>query len=125
MTKFTKHCEFEDTYDDPNHPIPSLTHMESSAFFEDGRAICGIIISSPLQADEYSQKRLLDKLEGYLRHINSDQFRNDGGTPDSSKTTIEIRIHPDSDPIIFELLDRCRDWIESNHASLAVIKYEK
>ena len=69
MTDITKHAEFEDTYDNPDHPIPSLTNIEVLAGLKSGGAELQIIIAKPLQSDDYSLNRLLDKIEGYLNYV--------------------------------------------------------
>ncbi len=120
MTKIIKHNEFEDTYDDPDHPIPSLTHLEVCKILKGGGAVLAIVISQPLQPDAYSLNRLLGKIEAYLRYILSDEFIEEAGDPNSSNTTIEVHIHPDSCKEAFILLDKSSTWVESNNASLKI-----
>jgi hypothetical protein len=106
--------------DDESHPIPHL-HVIDVAGYRDGGADLSVVIASPLQGDAQSQTRLLDKIEGYLGHITTQEFRTDAGSaPTPENTTITVVIHPDSSPDIFALLDRCGDWVRSGNATLVV-----
>jgi len=118
--KITKHAEFEDTYDDANHPIPSLSVVDVHAVKKGGGADLAIIVASPLMADEYSQTRLLNKIEGYLGFISSEVFAKGCGMPTAENTMIVVHIHPASDPAIFDLLERSKPWVLSNNATLEI-----
>ena len=106
--------------DDPDHPIPSLSGLDFVAKKRAGGADLGIVIAAPLNADERSQRRLIDKLELYLRFIASPEFQAEFGTPDPSNTSVVVTIHTGSHPAIFELLDRCQPWAAQNRAALVV-----
>jgi hypothetical protein len=114
------HGKWEDNYDDPSHPIPSLTALDVQTVKKDGGSDLSIIVASPLQADERSQRRLLDKIEIYLRFLKTPEFESSSGVATPETTSIVIRIHPDSDPVVFELIERCRSWVHSGGASLRV-----
>ena len=49
-----------------------------------------------------------------------DEFRREFGPPSREQTLIQVMIHPDSHPEIFELLERCRPLIEGAGASLEI-----
>ncbi|MCK5275251.1 MAG: hypothetical protein KAR37_11425 [Alphaproteobacteria bacterium] len=118
--KIIKHAEFEDTYDDPDHPIPSLTVVDVHAVKKDGGGDLAIIVASPLMADEYSQTRLLDKIEGYLGFISSKENEKKSGPATPENTRIVVHIHSESDPAIFDLLERSKPWVLQNNVSLEV-----
>jgi len=120
MADLIKHAEFEDTYDDADHPIPSLTHLDICGIREGGGADLVIIIAKPLQSDEYSLNRLLDKIEAYLGYIRSKAFEDEAGEPDPSNTAIIVRIHPDSCREAFRLLEKSKEWVQANDATLRV-----
>jgi hypothetical protein len=107
----TNHPTIHADWDDPDHPIPSLSLCDVLAYKPDGGATLTVVIASPLQADAYSQRRLLDKLERYLGFIGSSEFQGKAGTPAPENTDIQVAIHPESDPLVFELLERCRSWV--------------
>lgn len=120
MADITKHNEFQDTYDDPDHPIPSLTHLEVCTILKGGGADLHIVISKPLESDEYSLTRLLDKIEGYLGHIQSCEFTDQAGEPNPDTTSIIVNIHPKSSDEAFQLLNKSKEWVKENQASLKV-----
>src|ERR1700688_2535714 len=105
-TPVVMHGKWEDNYDDPTHPIPSVTALDIHASKRGGGADLVIVVASPLRADERSQKRLLEKIELYLRFLGTSEFETMSGIPTVENTSIVVRLHPDSDAAIFELLDR-------------------
>ena len=106
--------------DDDSHPIPCLTALDVFGVKKDGGADLVLVIASPLKADERSQRRLLQKIENYLGFISSDEFLAEAGPPSPANTKITVKVHPDSDSAISELLDRCVDWVAENNATLVV-----
>ncbi|WP_324508672.1 hypothetical protein [Brevundimonas sp.] len=106
--------------DDPDHPIPFIQAIDVMAQAHDGREVLVVMIASPLDADERLQRRLLAKFDSYLGYIQSDEFRREFGPPSREQTLIQVMIHPDSHPEIFELLERCRPLIEGAGASLEI-----
>jgi hypothetical protein len=61
--------------DDPRHPIPSIAVLDVVVFRKSGGAELTIVIDTPLAGDELSLRRLLDKIEGYLGHLQSSEFQ--------------------------------------------------
>lgn len=122
MAGTIKHNKFSDTYDDPDHPIPSLTHIEVCAIKKGGGSNLAIVVAKPLLSDEYSLTRLLEKIAGYLGHVHSDEHVAEAGKPNPQNTAISVHIHPDSSAEAFELLARSRDWVISNGVTLEVIE---
>jgi hypothetical protein len=114
-------AEKQDTLaNDDSHPIPCLTALDIFGVKNDGGADLVLIIASPLEADERSQRRLLQKIENYLGFISSEEFLAEAGPPSPANTKIIVKVHPDSDSAISELLDRCVDWVAENNATLVV-----
>ena len=120
MAEIIEHQKSEDTYDDPDHPIPAVKVIDINTVKKSGGSDLYIIIASPLKADEYSLTRLLDKIEGYLGHIQSDDFKEESGIPTPNNTRIIVNIHPDSDAQTFELLERSKAWTLENNATLEI-----
>ena len=75
--KIVKHGEFSDNYDDPNHPIPSITAIDINTVKTSGGSDLFVIVAAPLAFDEKSQKRVLDKIELYLTFIQTAGVRGD------------------------------------------------
>lgn len=54
MAEIFEHNKSEDTYDDPDHPIPALRYIDINSVKKDGGSDLVIIIASPLKSDPYS-----------------------------------------------------------------------
>jgi hypothetical protein len=107
--------------DDPTHPIPYLGVIDVVAYKKTGGADLTIVVASPLQDDERSKTRLLDKIEGYIGHIRSEQFLEDAGSPPSpDNTAITVALHPNTAPEVYALLERCQQWVALANARLIV-----
>ena len=120
VAPIVKHGEWEDNYDDPSHPIPSVTALDVQAVKIGGGSDLVIVVASPLQSDERSQGRLLNKIELYIGFLSTPEFQAISGTATTQNTSIIVHIHPASDNAIFELIERCKPWVLSNNASLQV-----
>jgi hypothetical protein len=120
----TMHGKWEDNYDDPSHPIPSVTALDVHAIKHGGGSALVIIVASPLQSDERSQRRLLDKIEIYLKFLQTPEYQSVSGLATPENTTIVVRLHPDSSPAIYELLERCEPWVAQGQATLVVTPLE-
>lgn len=121
MANVTSHDIPPDPRNDPAHPIPYMNVLDVAGYLKNGGANLVIVVASPLMADAASQTRLLDKIQGYLSHIQSDDFARDAGGPASPEsTTIEVALHPDSAVEIRNLLERSQDWVRSHGARLVV-----
>ena len=100
------HGKWEDDYDDPSHPIPSLTSLDIQAIKIGGGSDLVIVVASPLEADERSQRRLLSKIEIYLGFLATPEFQSTSGVATPECTSIIVQLHPASDNVIFELIER-------------------
>jgi hypothetical protein len=118
------HGKWDDNYDDPTHPIPSITALDVHVIKHGGGSDLVIIVASPLQADERSQRRLLDKIEIYLGFLHTPEYQTSSGIATPENTTIIVRLHPDSAPAIRELLERCKPWVAKGQATLVVTPLE-
>jgi hypothetical protein len=118
------HGKWEDNYDDPTHPIPSVTALDVQTIKHGGGSDLAIIVASPLQSDERSQRRLLDKIEIYLKFLQTSEYQSGSGIATPENTRIVVRLHPDSDPAILDLLERCKPWVTKGQATLVVTPLE-
>ena len=109
-----------DPENDQSHPIPFLRVIDVAGY-KPGSADLAIIVATALDASPRSQTRLLDKIQGYLGHISSDEFIADAGiAPTPENTQITVHLHPESDDQIRELLFKCHHWVHSCDARLVV-----
>jgi len=105
---------------DDNHPVPSLCVVDVNTVKVGGGSDLFIVVAQPLHADRRSLERLLRKIEVYLEFLNSEEFRRESGVATIDNTNIIVRIHPDSDPRAFELLERNKQWVRNNNATLVI-----
>jgi len=122
MARVLTHAEAEEVADDITHPIPALKAIDVSGTEKAGGADLFIIIATPLDFSPRSQNRLLDKIEGYLRYISSEEFMAEAAPATADDTAIMVEIHAKSDTRVFELLERCRPWVAESNAHLTVVR---
>ena len=118
------HGNWEDNYDDPAHPIPSVTALDIHAVKKNGGSDLVIIIASPLGGDERSQHRLLEKISLYLKFVSTEEYRAQCGVATPENTSIIVRIHQGSDPIVFALLSRYEPLVHEHGVTLLVTPLE-
>lgn len=106
--------------EDDTHPIPSLRMVDINTVKKSGGSDLFIVVAEPLSGDRRSLERLLRKLELYLEFIATEEFRRQSGPANAANTNIIVKIHRDSDSRAFELLERNRQWISNNNATLVV-----
>jgi hypothetical protein len=105
---------------DDDHPIPNLDVVDINTVKKGGGSDLFIVVATPLSGDQRSLERLLRKVERYLEFMQTEAFRAESGAPTSESTNIIVKLHPDSDQSAFELLERSKQWVKSNGASLIV-----
>jgi hypothetical protein len=115
-----KHGEFSENYDDPAHPIPSITAIDINTVKASGGSDLIVIVAAPLVFDEKSQKRLMDKIDLYLRFIQTPEFEAESGVATAENTSIIFKLCPGSDPRIIDLIERCKPWVQANRATLRI-----
>ena len=108
--------------DDATHPIPEVGSLDIRAVKKTGGADLVVVVASPLQNDERSRRRIVQKVRNYLGYIVSKDFAKEHGQPTPESTTIIFQVHPESEPAALAFLEECRPWISDNHASLIVKK---
>lgn len=108
--------------DDPSHPIPVIGVCDILAELKSGGADLVVVVASPLQNDERSRRRVIQKIRNYLGYIVSDDFAAVHGQPTPDNTTIIFHVHPGSDQGALAFIEECRPWIADNKASLVVKK---
>jgi hypothetical protein len=107
-TPIIKHGEWQDNYDDPSHPIPSIYALDVEGVKKAGSSDLVIVVASPLMADERSQRRLLDKIKIYLNYLKTPELQSKPGVATPENTSIIVKLHVDSDAAIFDLIENCK-----------------
>lgn len=105
---------------DDKHPVPDLGVVDVNTVKKGGGSDLFIVVAQPLQADRRSLERLLRKIEVYLEFLSTESFQRESGIATAENTNIIVRIHPDSDPHAFDLLERNKQWVRNNNATLVV-----
>jgi hypothetical protein len=105
---------------DPGSPIPNLGVVDVNTVKVGGGSDLFIIVATPLQAEPYSLKRLLRKVEAYLEFIKSDVFIKESGFATPDNTRIVVKLHPDSAPVARTLLECNVQWVLNNDATLVI-----
>ena len=105
---------------DENHPIPNLGVIDVNTVKKGGGSDLYIVIAKPLRADRRSLERLLRKIEVYLEFLNTEEFQRSSGIATSENTNIIVKIHSDSDPLAFDLMERNKQWVKNNNANLVI-----
>jgi uncharacterized protein YtpQ (UPF0354 family) len=109
---------------DDAHPIPNLQVIDIHATKKSGGSDLVVIVASPLRADARSIFRLARKLDAYLQEINTDAYTKECGPARPDTTSVIVRLHPESDPKVEEVLQAARGWAEKLNASLMVEKLD-
>jgi hypothetical protein len=105
---------------DDQHPIPNLEVVDINVVKKGGGSDLRIIIASPLQDDVRSLERLLMKIERYFSFTKSPEFIAESGLATVGNTKVIVCIHPDSSPVAFDLLERCKPWAIENEVTLEI-----
>jgi hypothetical protein len=106
--------------DDADHPIPWIGKLDALAKFPDGRRNLGVVIASPLDESQYSQSRLLNKIQNYVQYLKSPEYESEFGKPTSNLVSLTVKIHNDSSESIFALLEKCESWVRDSGATLQI-----
>lgn len=98
----------------PENTLVALTLMiaESRSEEKDVMVKVGFVDGSPEK-----QTNLLDKLEGYLKHIQTDEFKRDYPF---ANVYIVVSFEEKPDVLITDLLYKCIDWCKDNGALLKI-----
>ena len=85
---------------------------------EEDAAVLVLCVAGFLDGSREMQTALMDKMEGYLKHINSDVFKKDYPEPN---VFLDISFAEKPDRLIIQLLATTYDWCESWGAKQRVI----
>jgi uncharacterized protein YtpQ (UPF0354 family) len=111
--------------DDETHAIPHIDVVDVHVKSKSGGSKLLIVIVSPLKADARSIFRFFLKLDGYLDYISSDAYKAEYGAPHPDSTSIEVKIHPDSDDEVVTLIGSLAKWVQERNASLEVVRTQR
>ncbi len=119
MADIIEHNKPNDLADLPDHPIPALNGLDIMTVKKDGGADLTVVISDPINGSEFSQNRLLIKLQNYFGFINSEEYIYQAKVrPTPDNTIVIVKIHPDSSGAYSDLISRCLSWANENNCSI-------
>ena len=87
------------------------------ALATENSAVLMLITVGHINGDPQTQTDLLDKLEGYLIHIQSPEFKTEYP---QQKIFIDVVFEEKPDVLITDLLYKCMSWCEENGATLRI-----
>lgn len=119
MAEIFEHNKTEDIADLPDHPIPTLNGLDIITIKKQGGADLIVVIASPIDESEFSQNRLIAKLQNYFGFINSSAYQLQASVkPTPENTSVIVKIHPKSSGVYVDLLSRCEPWAIENNCSI-------
>ena len=103
-------------------PIEDINALDILAVRKDGKGVELVIVTSGhLDFSATTQELLLDKIQNYLRYINSKEFENEFGKLNPQNITIKVNCIDEPDPLINELFKKIVPWVEENNARIEMI----
>jgi hypothetical protein len=101
-------------------PIQNIDNVDIVGKRNDGGVDLVIVASSKLDGSAEHQKLLLAKIESYLAQLNTPEFQTEFSHPRPEQVNIVLSCSEPPDPIILELIEKSKPWVEENNARLAV-----
>jgi hypothetical protein len=80
-------------------------------------AVLVLVTAGHVDGSKENQTDLLDKMEGYLNHIQSEEFKKDYP---QDNVYIDVRFNEMPDALITDLLFECQNWVKENGATLRI-----
>ena len=80
-------------------------------------AVLVLVTAGHIDGSKETQTDLLDKMEGYLKHIQSEEFKKDYP---QNNVYIDICFEEMPDVHITDLLFKCQNWVKENGATLRI-----
>ena len=101
-------------------PIQNIGNIDILANRKDGGVDLVIVASSKLDGSPEHQKLLLDKIESYLAQLNTSEFQAEFSHPRPDQVNIVLICSEPPHPIIVQLIDKSKPWVEENNARLTL-----
>ena len=80
-------------------------------------AVLVLVAIGHIDGSKETQTDLLDKMEGYLNHIQSEEFKKDYP---QENVYIDVCFDEMPDVLITDLLFKCQKWVKENGATLRI-----
>lgn len=99
-------------------PIQNIGSVDLVGKGKDGGVDLLIVVSSRLTGSPEHQRLLLDKIESYLRQLNTPAFKSQFKNPPADKVKVVVACTQPPDPIISKLIEKSKPWVAENNARL-------
>lgn len=106
------HSDVSDFSDDPSSPIPQVGVIDMASELDNGDVLCGLIVKKPMSSDKKTLKRLIQKVENYIR-----RYRDHAK---SNKVRVDFIIHPETDIAALNIVKQCGVWLEEYSISFTI-----
>jgi hypothetical protein len=108
--------------DKSNHPISlkSISNIDMIVTKKDGHVELSIIVAGYLDESNFTEERILQKLNYYLTYINSPEFYEEFGEPSAEKIGIILKCSIDPHEAIYDLINTVQSQVNSNNATLRI-----
>jgi hypothetical protein len=101
-------------------PIQDIDNIDIVGKRKDGGVDLVIVASSKLDGSPEHQRLLLAKIESYLAQVNTPAFQAEFSHPRPDQVTIVLSCSEPADPIILQLIEKSKQWVEENNARVAI-----
>jgi hypothetical protein len=98
--------------------IQALDSIDIIGERKDGGVDLAIVDSDPSDASPETRRLLREKIEGYLRAIDSDAFQERYAFPSAGQTRIVVACLTQPNPKLAEWVEEWKPWVEENRARL-------
>jgi len=101
-------------------PIQNIENVDIVGKRKDGGVDLIIVASSKLHGSPEHQRLLLAKIKSYLAQLNTPEFQTEFNHPRPDQVTIVLSYSETPDPVILQLIEKSKPWVEENNARLIV-----
>lgn len=102
--------------------IYEADRIDMMAKRRDGGVDLFIVSSGPIDASAQTQSLLLDKVENYLRYIQSEDFKKDFPDTPRDHTSIIFQLEEKAPDLLMALCEKIVPWAEDNGAKFVVMQ---
>ncbi len=100
--------------------VENPQHIDLFGIRKDGGADLVLVSHGPLDESPQGQTLLLDKVETYLKYIQTADFRRQCPRATPEKTHVVLLTHVRPSPLMRELLQKVSLWVADNQATFSV-----
>lgn len=88
---------------------------------KDGAVELFLVCNGYINGEPETQTALLDKMEGYLNHIHSEEFQKEYS---ARPVVLTLLFKEKPDQLILDLLYKCQSWVQENSVQLNLVNLD-